>query len=281
MGNNTADNSSMELNIKYEKLCRILSELGSAAVCYSGGVDSTFLLTVADEVLGDRCIGVICTDASVPSREIEKAEEYCKERGIRLIEAPVDPMQSEEYRKNSPDRCYYCKHSIMSEVRRVADENGLRYLVEGSNLDDLGDYRPGMRALQELGVKSPLREAGFTKQDIRDKSKEMNIPTWDKPSFACLASRIPYGTEITKEKLVTIDRAEEVMSDLGFRQFRVRMHGKIARIEVLAEDIEKAASREVREKLVKELTGLGFDYVTLDLSGFRSGSMNKAINKKL
>ena len=264
-------------NVKYEKLCGILRDMGSVAVCYSGGVDSTFLLTVASEVLGDSCIGVICTDASVPAREIENAKEYCEERGIRLIAAPVDPLQSEGYRQNPPDRCYYCKHTIMSEVRRVADENGIEYLAEGSNVDDMGDYRPGMRALEELGVRSPLKEAGYTKQEIRDKSKEMDIPTWDKPAFACLASRIPYGTEITREKLTTIDRAEEILSDLGFRQFRVRMHDKVARIEVPAEDIERAASPEIREKLVAGLTELGFDYIALDLAGFRSGSMNKVL----
>lgn len=267
------------LEDKYNRLCGILSDLGSVAVCYSGGVDSTFLLVVANEVLGDRCIGVICTDASVPSREIAKAKSFCEEKGIRLIDTPVDPLQSEGYRTNSPDRCYYCKHSIMSEVRRVADENGIEHLIEGSNVDDLGDYRPGMRALEELGVRSPLKDAGFTKQDIRDKSREMNIPTWDKPAFACLASRIPYGTEITKEKLTTIDRAEQIMSDLGFRQFRVRMHDKIARIEVPAEDIVRAAAPEIREKIVSEIGGLGFDYITLDLAGFKSGNMNKAISK--
>ena len=276
---NNVRTTNNEINGKFEKLVECLKEMGSVAVCYSGGVDSTFLLTVASEVLGDKCIGVICTDASVPSREIEKAKEYCEEKDIRLIDTSVDPMQSEEYRHNTPDRCYYCKRIIMSEVKRVADEQGIEYIVEGSNVDDLGDYRPGMRALEELGVRSPLREAGFTKQDIRDKSKEMGIPTWDKPSFACLASRIPYGTEITKEKLTMIDRAEEVLNDLGFRQYRVRVHDKIARIEVPAEDIGKAASAEVREKIVAELTELGFDYITLDLNGFKSGSMNKSIDK--
>lgn len=276
---NNGRTTNNEISCKFEKLVECLKEMGSVAVCYSGGVDSTFLLTVASEVLGEKCIGVICTDASVPSREIGKAKAYCEERDIRLIDTPVDPMQSEGYRHNTPDRCYYCKHSIMSEVRRVADEYGVEHLVEGSNMDDLGDYRPGLRALEELGVRSPLREAGFTKQDIRDKSKEMGIPTWDKPAFACLASRIPYGTEITREKLTTIDRAEEVLSDLGFKQFRVRMHDKIARIEVPAEDLEKASSAGVREKLVAELSKLGFDYVTLDLAGFKSGSMNKSIDK--
>ena len=253
--------------------------MGSVAVCYSGGVDSTFLLSVASEVLGDCAAGVICLDASVPSREVSSAKEYCEARGIRLICADIDPMSSEGYRRNDPDRCYYCKHTIMSTVREVAAREGLDVIVEGSNADDQGDYRPGLKALKELGVRSPLTEAGLTKSDIRELSHDMDIPTWNKPAFACLASRIPYGEEVTTEKLRRIDRSEQVLSDLGFRQFRVRSHGNIARIEVPAEDIERAASAEVREVLTAELKAAGFDYVALDLSGFKSGSMNIVLDK--
>lgn len=268
---------SAELQEKLEKLEDLIRELGSLTVGFSGGVDSSFLLAVAHNVLGEKLIAVTGADASMPERELKEAVDYCKERNIRHIICRVDPMKDEEYRHNGPDRCYFCKHGIFSEVKRIAAENGIEYVAEGSNMDDLGDYRPGLRAIAELSVKSPLREAGLTKQDIRLISKAMGLPTWSKPAYACLASRFVYGEEITEEKLHMIDEAEQFLIEKGFFEERVRLHGKMARIEVPAKDIERLASEEIREAVYKRFRELGFMFVTLDMHGYRVGSMNATI----
>ncbi len=268
---------SAELQVKLEKLEAYIKELGSLAVGFSGGVDSSFLLAVAHNVLGEKLIAVTGADASVPERELKEAIDYCKERNIRHMICRVDPMKDEEYRHNGPDRCYFCKHGIFSEVKRIAAENGIEYVAEGSNMDDLGDYRPGLRAIAELSVKSPLREAGLTKQDIRLISKAMGLPTWSKPAYACLASRFVYGEEITEEKLHMIDEAEQFLIEKGFFEERVRLHGKMARIEVPAKDIERLASEEIREAVYKRFRELGFMFVTMDMHGYRVGSMNATI----
>ena len=268
---------SAELQEKLEKLEDLIRELGSLAVGFSGGVDSSFLLAVAHNVLGEKLIAVTGADASMPERELKEAVDYCKERNIRHIICRVDPMKDEEYRHNGPDRCYFCKHGIFSEVKKIAAENGIEYVAEGSNMDDLGDYRPGLRAIAELSVKSPLREAGLTKQDIRLISKAMGLPTWSKPAYACLASRFVYGEEITEEKLHMIDEAEQFLIEKGFFEERVRLHGKMARIEVPAKDIERLASEEIREAVYKRFRELGFMFVTLDMHGYRVGSMNATI----
>jgi uncharacterized protein len=269
-----------ELKAKLKKLEEYLRELGSLAVGFSGGVDSCLLLEVSRKVLGDRVIAVTAADSSVPERELKEAEEFCKERGIKHIVCNVDPMKNEEYRKNGPDRCYFCKREIFTEIKRIAGENGIEYAAEGSNMDDLGDYRPGLKAVEELDVKSPLREAGLYKSDIRLLSKAMGLPTWSKPAYACLASRFVYGEEITEEKLHMIDRAEQFLIELGFLEERVRMHGNIARIEVPAADIVRLASDEVRTSVYEEFKKLGFLFVTLDMKGYRTGSMNATLNKK-
>ena len=199
--NEYQDQLTDELREKLDKLKEIISDLGSLAVGFSGGVDSSLLLVVAHEVLGDRAIAVTSVDASVPEREVKEAKVFCEERGIRQIVCTFDPMKDESYRKNSPDRCYFCKRGIFSEVKRIARENGIEYAAEGSNMDDIGDYRPGLRAVEELSVRSPLREAKLYKSDIRLISKAMGLPTWSKPAYACLASRFVYGEEITEEKL--------------------------------------------------------------------------------
>lgn len=267
-----------ELQAKLDKLKAYLRQLGSIAVGFSGGVDSTFLLSVAHEVLGDRAIAVTETDPAFPEREIKEANEFCKSRGIRQFVFTADPLREEGYRKNSADRCYYCKRLIFTQIRKIAQENGIEYVAEGSNIDDLGDYRPGIRAAAELGITAPLREAGLTKSDIRELSKEMGLPTWSKPSYACLASRFVYGEEITREKLSMIDQAEQFLIDLGFIEERVRLHGKLARIEVPAKDISRIAADEVREKICKRFKEIGFTYVTLDLKGYRTGSMNETLS---
>lgn len=263
---------------KLERLKQIISDLGSLAVGFSGGVDSSLLLAVAHDVLGDRVIAVTGVDASVPRREVNEAEAFCNDRGIRHILCTVDPLKEEGYRNNSPDRCYFCKHGIFTEVKKIADENGIEYMAEGSNMDDIGDYRPGLKAAAELSVKSPLREAGLLKSDIRLISKAMGLPTWSKPAYACLASRFVYGEEITEEKLHMIDSAEQFLIEHGFFEERVRIHGNIARIEVPPKDIPRLAADEIREAVYEEFKKLGFLFVTLDLKGYRTGSMNATLN---
>lgn len=268
---------SEELQKKLENLKKYIAGLGSLAVGFSGGVDSSLLVAVAHEVLGDRLIAVTGADASVPERELNEAVAFCKERGIRHIVCNVDPLKEEGYRNNSPDRCYFCKHGIFTEVRKIALENGIEYMAEGSNVDDIGDYRPGLRAAAELSVKSPLREAGLTKSEIRIISKVMGLPTWSKPAYACLASRFVYGEEITEEKLHMIDRAEQFLIEHGFFEERVRMHGNIARIEVPPEDIPRLAADEIREAVYDKFREIGFLFVTLDMKGYKSGSMNATL----
>ena len=262
---------------KLGRLKEIISGLGSLAIGFSGGVDSSFLLAVAHEVLGDHVIAVTGVDASVPEREVNEAKAFCEDRGIRHILCMVDPLKEEGYRNNSPDRCYFCKHGIFTEVKKIADEYGIEYMAEGSNMDDIGDYRPGLKAAAELSVKSPLREAKLYKSDIRLISKAMGLPTWSKPAYACLASRFVYGEEITEEKLHMIDRAEQFLIEHGFFEERVRMHGNIARIEVPPADIPRLASDEVREAVYEEFKKLGFLFVTLDMKGYRTGSMNATL----
>ena len=270
-----------EVRNKLNALKEYLRSLGSLAVGFSGGVDSSLLLVIAHEVLGDRALAVTAVDASFPVRELKEAKDFCKERGIRQVICTVDPLKEESYRNNSPDRCYFCKRTIFTEIRRIAAENGIDYAAEGSNMDDLGDYRPGLRAVAELAVTSPLREAGLKKAEIRQISKAMGLPTWSKPAYACLASRFVYGEEITEEKLRMIDRAEQFLIEHGFTEERVRMHGNLARIEVPPADIPRLAADGIREAVWEEFKKIGFLFVTLDLKGYRMGSMNATIKEKL
>ncbi len=265
------------LQKKSDALKDYIRDLGSLAVGFSGGVDSSFMLAVAHEVLGDKAIAVTTADAAIPERELNEAKAFCKDRGIRHFICNVDPLQIEGYRKNGPDRCYFCKHGVFSEIKRIADENGIEYIAEGSNMDDLGDYRPGLRAVEELAVKSPLREAQLYKNEIRELSKAMGLPTWSKPAYACLASRFVYGEEITEEKLRMIDSAEQFLIEHGFYEERVRMHGNIARIEVPAKDITRLAADGLREAVCKRFKEIGFLYVTLDMHGYKTGSMNATL----
>ena len=266
-----------ELESKLGRLKEYIGSLGSLAVGFSGGVDSSFLLAAAHDVLGDKVVAVTGADASVPERELKEAKAFCSERGIKHIICTVDPLKEEGYRYNGPDRCYFCKHGIFTEVKRIADEYGIEHMAEGSNMDDIGDYRPGLRAAADLAVKSPLREAGLYKSDIRLISKFMGLPTWSKPAYACLASRFVYGEEITEEKLHMIDRAEQFLIEHGFFEERLRMHGKMARIEVPPADIARLASDGIREAVYKELKTIGFTFVALDLGGYKTGSMNATL----
>ncbi len=265
------------LHEKQRKLEEYLSGLGSVAVSFSSGVDSTFLLACAKKVLGDNVIAVTAAPCMVPKREVTEATQFCRHEGIRHIIIGEEELPIDGFAHNPPNRCYLCKREIFTKILGVAKENGMANVVEGSNADDTGDYRPGMKAIEELGIKSPLREADLTKEDIRALSKEAGLPTWNKPSFACLASRFVYGEEISPEKLEMVDKAEQLLLDLGFTQVRVRVHGNIARLEVLPSQFEKLIEEGVREKIHKAFKDIGFDYVTADLAGYRTGSMNETL----
>lgn len=264
-----------DLQEKFDKLKEYLEELGSVAVAFSSGVDSTFLLKAAHEVLGDKCIAITVKSHAFPKREFIEAKEFCEKEGIRHFIAEVDEMQVEGFQKNPPNRCYFCKREIFRNIQRLAEANGISYVAEGSNMDDNGDYRPGMIAIAELGIKSPLRKAELYKSEIRYLSKMMELPTWEKPSYACLASRFAYGEPITREKLDMVDQGEQLLLNLGFRQMRVRIHGTMARIEVLPDEFGKLM--ENREKIVTEFKSFGFTYVSMDLQGYRTGSMNETL----
>ena len=263
------------METKYKALLDNLKALGRVAVAFSGGVDSTFLLMAAREALSENAVAFTADSCFMADRERKDAHTFCAQHDIPQLILEVKPLAVEEVRKNPANRCYLCKKEIFQTFLDAAKENSIPFVVEGSNMDDLGDYRPGLQAIAELGIRSPLREAGLTKEEIRLLSKKMNLPTWDKPSFACLASRIPYGDEINEDKLAMVDRAEQVLFDLGFDQLRVRVHGKIARIEIEPEHFLQLL--EVKDQVNEKLRALGFSYVTMDLAGFRSGSLNEAL----
>ncbi len=262
---------------KKKRLSAILAETGGLAVAFSGGVDSTFLLKAAHEVLAERLIAVTARSHAFPERELREAESFCRENSIKQIFVDSGELLIPGFRQNPKDRCYLCKRDLFMRIRRVAAGNGLNFVAEGSNLDDRGDYRPGLRAISELGIRSPLSEVELGKREIRFLSKEMGLPTFDKPSFACLYTRFPYGDTITDEKLSMVDRAEEYLHEMGFGQLRVRVHGGIARLELLPEDFPKLMEEETRDGVTKALKEFGFAFVTLDLTGYRTGSMNTGI----
>jgi len=256
-----------------------LNNLNSVAIAFSSGVDSTFLLKVAHDVLGDQIVAVTARSCSFPVRELKEAEEFCRKEGIRHIIVDSEELDIEGFRHNPRNRCYLCKHELFTKIIAIAQENHLAYVAEGSNMDDNGDYRPGLKAVAELHVVSPLRYVGLYKEEIRQLSKELGLATWNKQSFACLSSRFVYGEEISREKLSMVDKAEQFLLDMGFTQLRVRIHGTIARIEVGQDEILRLAAPEIRRQVSEALHGLGFSYVTLDMDGYQTGSMNRTLPK--
>ncbi len=271
---------SSELKGKADRLRGILEEMGGVAVALSGGVDSTLLLKVAREVLGDRVVAVTAISSTYPQRECREAEEVARRTGARFVTIHSEELDIPQFAENPPSRCYHCKKELFSRLYDVAKKHGVAYVADGTTLSDHDDFRPGLVAAKELNVRSPLKEAGFAKEDVRSLSRHYGLANWDKPSFACLASRFPYGERITREKLEMVSRAEEMLDHMGLRQFRVRHHGAIARIEVLPEEIEQILGRDARLRLVKGLKEIGYRYVTVDLQGYRTGSMNETLEDK-
>jgi uncharacterized protein len=264
---------------KNEELGRILREMGRCLIAYSGGVDSAFLLLRAQQELGDHVLAVTASSETFPEREFNEAIALAKELNAPHETIDIREFENENFIKNDKNRCYFCRQGLHERLVQIAHEKGYPYILDGTNASDVGDYRPGMKALREKGVRSPLKDAGLTKDDIRLLSKEMNLRTWNKPSFACLSSRIPYGTKITEKAINQLDIAENyLLTEIGLYQVRVRHHDKIARIEVDPQDIERVIRH--RDEIHAKLKSLGFDYITLDLEGYRTGSMNEVLKKE-
>jgi uncharacterized protein len=266
---------SPELQAKYLRLRAILLEMGEVVVGYSGGVDSTLVLKVAHDTLGAKALAVIGDSEAFPQGEVEAARKVAQEMGVEVVVRATHELNNERFRINNPDRCYHCKTELFSVLAEVAQERGIRWIADGSHADDMGDYRPGMRAGEERGVRSPLKEAGIGKEEIRLLAQFLGLSNWDKPSFACLSSRFPYGTVITPQLLAQVDGCERYLRELGFRQFRVRHHDTVCRLEVEPQDFPRVL--QLREQITARFRELGYLYVTLDLEGFRSGKMNDGL----
>ena len=269
-----------ELLNKRVDLVDILSKMDRVIIAYSGGVDSAFLAAVANEVLGNNALSVTAVSPSLAPSELEEAESLAQDLGLNYRTINTNEIDREDYSANNPDRCFFCKDELYSHLIKFCGEENYSFVVNGTNVDDLGDYRPGLDAATQYGVRSPLVEANLEKKDIRVLSREMGLPTWDKPAQACLSSRIPYGTMVTVEALTTIAKAEKYLRTKGFKQLRVRHHESIARIEISADDFDVLTSEPLRTEVPSYFKSLGYSYVTLDLEGFRSGSLNEILNSK-
>jgi len=265
--------------LKLQALKETLSSMKSVLVAYSGGVDSTLLLKVAKDVLGDNVVAVTATSPTYPSHEVENALKIATDLGVKLVSIETDELSDPRFSENSPERCYWCKRALFLRMTAIAKEYGLNYILDGSNYDDTKDFRPGMRAANELGVRSPLKEVGLTKDDIRSLSKSLGLPTWDKPSFACFSSRFPYGMKITEENLAKVESAEKFLRKFGISQIRVRHYNETARIEVMKDDMPRLLDEGIRREVLSYFKKLGYSYVTLDLEGYRTGSMNEVLKR--
>ncbi len=265
------------LHAKYDRLLGILKELEGAVVAFSGGVDSTFLAQAAKDALGDRALLVTADSETYPASELEEARRLAGHLGMRHLVVETRELDNPEYARNAPNRCFFCKEELFTKLAPLAQREGAAHLVYGANMDDLGDHRPGMEAAKRMGVRAPLIDAELWKTEIRELSREFGLPTWDKPSFACLSSRFQYGDGITAEKLRQVDAAEAFVRSLGFKQFRVRHHDRLARLEIARDEMARLWEDGLRDAIVERFRELGYLYVTVDLQGFRSGSANDAL----
>jgi len=268
------------LRSKYDRLKNGLAKMGRVLVAFSGGVDSALLLKTARDVLGRNVLAVIATSETYPTREVRAARALARRLAVRTKVIHTEELRNPDFAANAPDRCYHCKRELFSALRGIAEQEGLAFVLDGANADDRSDFRPGSRAGRELGVRSPLQQAGLSKTEIRTLSRALGLPTWNKPSLACLASRFPYHTRIEPEGLRRVGRAEEFLRRLGLRQLRVRDHGSVARIEVETADFAKLLAPRARARLTRYFKKLGYTYVTLDLDGYRTGSLNEPLRRR-